>query len=182
MARVAVCLADGFEDVEAVTPIDLLRRAGVEVVVAGVTGKEVTGSRGVRIVTDALLADLSPEDFDGMVLPGGMPGSSNLAASDEVRAWLSHCMKAGKTIGAICAAPAVVLGKAGLLEGRRFTCYPGMEKEVEGGTWEPSPVVKDGNLITSRGVGTAGLFGLELVRAFAGEEAYQKVGKATLIL
>ncbi|MEM5948838.1 DJ-1 family glyoxalase III [Spirochaetia bacterium 38H-sp] len=181
MKKAVICLAEGFEDVEAVMPIDLLRRAGVSVTVAGVTGWEIVSSRGLRLVADALLADLVPGDADALILPGGMPGASNLAASSDVTAWIKACIAQDKIVAAICASPAVVLGKAGVLKGKRFTCYPGNEKDVTDGIFVTEPVVIDGNIVTSRGVGTADAFALELIRLLAGKDMRDKVAKATLI-
>lgn len=181
MKKAVVCLAEGFEDVEAVMPIDLLRRAGVSVTVAGVTGWEIVSSRGIRIVADALLSDLVPGDADALVLPGGMPGASNLAASSDVSSWIDACTSQGSIVAAICAAPAVVLGKAGVLKGKRFTCFPGHEKDVEGAVFVEQPVVRDENIITSRGLGTAAQFGLEIIRALLGDDMRDKIAKATLI-
>jgi len=179
MKKIAVLLADGFEEVEAVTPIDFLRRAGIDVVTAGVTGKTVTGAHGVKISADAAVGGL-PAGLDGVVLPGGMPGAQNIADSGEAVDLIRKILAAGKLVGAICAAPAVVLGAHGLLQGRRFTCYPGFERDVRGASFTPDRVVADGNLITSRGPGTAAEFALALIEKLAGREEAEKIRKGTL--
>lgn len=179
MKKIAVLLADGFEEVEAVTPIDFLRRAGVEVLVAGIGGKTVKGAHGVSIHADLELAEL-PENLDGVVLPGGMPGSQNIADSPVAMDLIRKTLAEGKILGAICAAPAVVLGAHGLLRGRRFTCYPGFEKDVLEADFSPERVVVDGNLITSRGPGTAAEFALVLVGKVVNPEEAEKIRKGTL--
>ena len=177
--KVAVLLADGFEEVEAVTPIDFLRRAGVKVIAAGITGKTVTGANGVNITADALAKDL-PGDLDGVVIPGGMPGAANVAKSKEAGELIKKLLAAGGLVAAICAAPAVVLGAGGFLSGKRFTCYPGFEKDITGASFSGDRVVVDGNLITSRGPGTAAEFSIALIEYLAGKEAADKVFSATL--
>lgn len=186
--RAIVFLAEGFEEVEAVTPIDFLRRAGIEVITVAVgkdgkNGKEraVVGSHGVPVVADSTAGDIAGLSYDAVVLPGGMPGSKNLAASGEVDAVVREAAAKGKLIAAICAAPAVVLAPTGVLAGKKFTCFPGMEHEVSGAVWQEKPVVVDGNLITSRGAGTAALFALAVIEYLLGREAADKIGKATLV-
>ena len=192
--RAIVFLAEGFEDVEAVTPVDWLRRAGAEVVIVSVSAaagsavKIVKSARGLSLVADSSVAELqSPSrswnaaHWDAVVIPGGMPGASNIAASAPCISLIMEAAAAGKIVAAICAAPAVVLGPTGLLEGRRFTCYPGMEKEVSGARWSDQRVVVDGNLITSRSAGTAGEWALAIVSALFGEEAAGKLAKAVLL-
>lgn len=179
MTRIAVLLADGFEEVEAVTPIDFLRRSGVDVVVAGVGTDEPTGARGVVIRTETRIEAL-PEELDGVVLPGGMPGAENLAASNAVQERTRGLFSSNMLVAAICAAPAVALGGFGILKDRRFTCYPGFESRVGDGTFVEERVVVDGNLITSRGPGTAAEFSIALIEYLAGKEAAEEVFKATL--
>lgn len=174
-----VVLADGFEEIEAVTPIDLLRRAGVTVVVAGLTGMTATGARGIRVVCDLTLEQVSP-GWDALVLPGGMPGARNLADSPLVAQLLSQSQERGAWTAAICAAPTVVLGSRGYLAGRRFTGYPGMG-DGPGSGYTAEPVVVDGNLVTSQGVGTAGAFSLKLIELLAGPEKAAEVAQAVLL-
>ncbi len=178
MKKVAVLLTDGFEEVEAVTPIDFLRRAGVDVLIAGVNERDVVGAHDVRIDCDMTIDEL-PLELDGVVVPGG-PGAKKLAASEETVKLIEKFLKANKLVGAICAAPAVVLGSHGFLKGRKFTCYPGTESSAKDGTLLQDRVVKDGNLITSRGPGTAAEFSLALVEYLAGADAAEKIRKATL--
>ncbi len=177
--RAVVFLADGFEEVEAVTPIDFLRRAGVDVVIAGVESREIRGSHGIVIQAD-VIADEILTVPDAVVLPGGMPGSKNLADSAAVRQLTMDVNTAGGLIGSICAGPAVALASFGLLDGRRFTCYPGFEERVPGGFFSGDRVVVDGNIVTSRGAGTAAEFALELVRSLAGDEIANEIHIATI--
>ena len=183
MKRIAVLLADGFEEVEAITPIDFLRRAEVEVVVVGVTGALVTGGHGIVVGAD-LRMDQATEQFvsslDGVVVPGGTGGAENIAASEDAMELIRHCLQAGKLVAALCAAPGVVLGANGLLEGRRFTCYPGFESRVENGLFSEDRVVVDGNVVTSRGPGTAAEFALAVIQYLVGREAALNLGRLTL--
>lgn len=179
MKKVALFLAEGFEEVEAITPIDFLRRSGVDLIIAGVTGKTVTGAHGVNIECDVEVSQLSG-DLDGVVIPGGMPGASNIAADDQTMKIIAAALESGALVGSICAAPAVVLGSAGLIEGRRFTCYPGFENSFTGSAFSEDRVVIDGNLITSRGPGTAAEFSLALIEYLCGEEARDQIYKGTL--
>ncbi len=187
--RAIIFLADGFEEVEAVTPIDYLRRAGVEVTVAAVGHERaVKSSRGLSILATDTVADLSaaagrwtPASWDAVLVPGGMPGATNVAASRPCGDLLKAFAASGKVIGAICAAPAVVLAPLGILSGRAFTCFPGMEKEVSGGRWKEDRVVVDGNLITSRSAGTAGEWARALVATLCGEEAAHRLTNAVLL-
>jgi 4-methyl-5(b-hydroxyethyl)-thiazole monophosphate biosynthesis len=177
--KIAVLLAEGFEEVEAATPIDFLRRAGVDVIVAGVTGKTVTGARGIKFVADVSLGELPPE-LDGVVIPGGMPGAANIAKSAAAIELIRLLFTAKKLVAAICAAPGVVLGAHGFLAGKKFTCYPGYEKDVAKASFSEDAVVKDGNLITSRGPGTAAEFAEALIEYLLGKDAALKVRQDTL--
>jgi 4-methyl-5(b-hydroxyethyl)-thiazole monophosphate biosynthesis len=181
--KALVFLADGFEEVEAVTPIDYLRRAGIEVTTASVSGnKTVTGAHDLSIAADVLIGELPAETaWDVLICPGGMPGASNLAASVAVNALLKAQAAAGRWIAAICAAPAVVLAPLGLLSGRRFTCYPGMEDRVSGAHWSAGKVVTDGNIVTSRGAGTAGLFAATVIGKVLNQGEAEKIAKSVLL-
>ena len=186
--KVLAFLAPGFEEVEAVTPVDYLRRAGVTVTVAAIgTEKTVTGSHGIGIMADTTIAELedagifNAQSWDGVFVPGGMPGASNLASCAKAGAFFTEMNKAGKIIAAICASPAVFLSPLGLLEGKKFTCYPGLEKKVSGGTWLPDRVVTDENLITSRAAGTTVYFALALIEKLAGKEAAEKLAEAAML-
>jgi 4-methyl-5(b-hydroxyethyl)-thiazole monophosphate biosynthesis len=164
MKRACVLLADGFEETEAVAVIDVLRRAEIKVEVLGVEGKRVTGSHQLVLEADALLSDRKSEKFDLVVLPGGMPGAATLRDHWGVQKLLQAQHASGGLVAAICAAP-IALAKAGVLDGKRATCFPGFEDQLGNARHETSAVVKDGNVITSRGVGTALVFALALVEA-----------------
>jgi 4-methyl-5(b-hydroxyethyl)-thiazole monophosphate biosynthesis len=179
--KVLVTLADGFEEIEAVSIIDVLRRSGLEVTVAGVGKRDVTGSHGITIQTDTKLEDVkfSP---DAVVLPGGMPGADNLKKSSALKKLLEDMNKSNKVIGAICAAPAVTLAAHGILRGRKATCYPGFENKFGSDTTFISDrVVRDKNIITSRGPGTAIEFALEIVSALVSKEKCEELSKAMLV-
>ena len=168
--NVLVPVADGTEEIEAVTIIDVLRRAQARVVVASVQGLTVTCSRGVKLVADCLIEDCAQESFDLVVLPGGMPGAEHLRDSDCLRDILNRQAGKGGLLGAICAAPAVVLAHHGLLEGRRATAHPAFIKELRSDKASADRVVVDGNCVTSRGPGTALTFALSLVELLFGKE------------
>lgn len=171
-------LAPGFEETEAITFIDLLRRARAGVTILGLTDRTVRGSHDSTLVADGVLAEFTGS-FDGIVLPGGMPGSKHLAESPRVLDIVRDAHAKGDLCAAICAAP-MVLGKAGILGGFKATCYPGFEKELTGATITDLPVVRDRNVITSRGLGTAVAFGLELVSYVAGPDEAERVKRAIL--
>jgi 4-methyl-5(b-hydroxyethyl)-thiazole monophosphate biosynthesis len=177
--RVLVPLAEGMEELEAVTIIDVLRRGGVEVTSAAL-GRDLTvrGSRGVRVLADALWSALEPDTFDAVVLPGGGKGTENLMADPRVIRAVQSFHAAGKTVAAVCAAP-TVLAAAGILEGRKATCYPTCAQEL-GEAYDEAPVIADGNIITSQGPGTAMLFALVLIRLLVSEEAAQRVAAGLL--
>jgi len=176
---VLVLLAEGCEELEAVTVIDLLRRANVEVIVAGLDDKPVTASRGTRIIPDCSLDKALARTYDMVVLPGGLPGADNLAADARVMALLKKMAQAGQFTCAICAAP-VVLAKAGLLAGKRATSYPGCIEALNMPDVKSTgeAVVRDGTIITSRGPGTAMDFGLELIESLLDKKTRQTVETA----
>lgn len=179
--KALVILADGFEEIEAITAIDILRRAGIEVAVAGLQELKVTGAHGLAVMADKKLVEVTG-NFEACVLPGGLPGAANLAASKLVTDILKKMQGQGKIIAAICAAPALVLSPLGILDGKNATCYSGMEKEFKNNTrFKPDPVVVDGNVITSRGPSTALLFALAIVEKLLGREASEELRKATLL-
>ena len=172
-------LANGFEEIEALLPLDLLRRAGVEVTTVGVGSDTVMGSHGIPVIADipeGMFADSTPEM---VILPGGMPGSKNLDESRTVDMALAAANRQGALIAAICAAP-MVLGHRGLLAGKEAICYPGFEKELTGATISDKRVVRDGNIITAAGMGVAMEFGLELVTALKGRETAEALRRAVL--
>lgn len=186
--KILVLFADGFEEVEAVTPLDYLRRAGFAVTAAALgNDAHTTGARGITIAADTCLENLAAEKkftaaaWDAVVLPGGLPGADNLAASGETGRFLREMAAAGKLICAICASPARVLAPLGILAGRKFTCYPGEEKKVSGAEWKQDRVVVDGNIITSRGAGTAGEFARAIIEKLAGEGEAEKLAGAVLL-
>lgn len=176
MPRVLVPLAQGCEELEAVTVIDLLRRAGIEVVTAGLDREPVRASRGVVLVPDTDLDSALALDYDMVVLPGGIPGADNLEADARVRGLLRRMAESGRFTAAICAAPKV-LASAGLLAGRQATSYPGVldALSLPDTRYLAEPVVKDGKVITSRSVGTAMDFALELIEALVGRAKREEV-------
>lgn len=176
MAHVLVPLAPGCEELEAVTVIDLLRRAGIEVTSAGLEPGAVRASRGVVLLPDTSLDEALKREFDMVVLPGGGPGAEHLDKDPRIAALLERMADAGRYVAAICAAPKV-LAHAGLLEGRRATSYPGFldKMNLPGVTYSEEAVVRDGKVITSRGPGTAIDFALTLVELLAGREKRDQV-------
>ena len=181
MKTACVLLADGFEEVEAVTPIDYLRRSGIEVSIVGVTGKTISGSHGIRIEAEFGTEALS-RDYDCVVVPGGGRGADNIAASPSAVYFIKRHFAAGALVAAICAAPAVVLHSAcGILEGRRFTCFPGLESKVTGATFSEDRVVTDGKLITSRSAGTSGEFAYAIIKELVGEAKAEELGQKVLL-
>jgi protein deglycase len=181
MAKKAIILlAEGFEEIEAVTCIDILRRAGIKVTVTSIGGLVVTGSRQLSIKADSKIGEVE-SDYDTVVLPGGMPGAENLANSSQVTTLLKQLNNQKKLIAAICAAPAVVLSPLGLLENKNATCYPGMEKNFsQTTTYQNQKVVIDENIITSQGPATALEFSLIIVEQLSGKEAAKKISAAVL--
>ena len=185
MAKKAiVLLAEGFEEVEAVTPIDYLRRAGVEVTTAAISlFMTVKGARGIKVDADTELAgiDGGAGNWDAVIIPGGMSGAANIAASEEAGKLIKGMAAAGKLVCAICASPAVVLSPLGLLSGKKFTCYPGMEEKVKEGEWSADRVVIDGNIITSRSAGTAGEFAVAIIKKLLDEASGKKIADSVLL-
>lgn len=171
---IAVVFADGFEEIEALTIVDILARAGNDVVKVGLEAKKVVGAHNVVVEMDAIMDEATMNrPWEMLVLPGG-PGTMRLNASDDLLAWLKAMHVQKKKIAAICAAP-LVLSTAGLLEGKTFTCYPGTERQIVSGTHTEEGVVVDGNLITGRSPGKAMDFSLSLVSALNGKEIAEKV-------
>lgn len=158
-------LADGFEETEAIAPVDMLRRAGVTVKTVGIGKSVITGSHGISVICDLTDSELRlTDELDGVILPGGMPGTLNLDASQAVHSAVDFAVSHQKLVCAICAAPSI-LGRKGLLSGKKAIAFPGFEKELEGAIISKDPVVKDGVFITAKGAGVAVDFGLEIVAA-----------------
>lgn len=179
MKRTAVLLADGFEEVEALLPVDYLRRSGLDVSVLGVTGKQVTGGHDIRVDTDMKIED-ADGTFDAVYIPGGLPGVENIAASAAAEELIRHVYEKGELVAAICAAPAFVLEPMGIIKGKKVTCFPGAEAKLKTSTFVEERVVKDGKILTSRGPGTAGEFAIEVIRFLLGDEKAEEVRSKTL--
>lgn len=172
MAKAFVFMADGCEEIEALTPVDLLRRAGIDAYMVSIMGrKTIEGAHKIKIEADLLFEEADFSEGDVFMLPGGMPGTTNLASYESLIQLLKDKNNEGKRLAAICAAPAVVLGLNDFLQGREAVCYPGLEDKLLGAEVLDLPVVTDGNITTSRGMGTSIAYGLELVRILKGEEA-----------
>ena len=177
--RVVLFLAEGFEEVEAVTPIDLLRRAGIEVIVAGIGNLEIKGSHDIIVRADCLIDKLVGK-VDGVVIPGGMPGAANIAACEPAMALIRQCREDGRLVAAICAAPVVVLHNAGLVDGLRITAYPAMQAQVSRCTCVNERVVVDQNVITSQGVGSAAEFACQILATLLDRAAADKIHQVTV--
>ena len=175
-----VFLANGFEEIEALAPVDILRRAEAKVVTVGVGGKSITGAHGVTVQADYSTDELAGlPDCEAVVLPGGMPGTLHLEQDPTVRACIMEAAINGYTIGAICAAPSI-LGHLGLLEGKHAVCFPGFEEQLTGAMVEQEAVCVDENIITACGAGAALKFGFALVRALYGDKKANKLESAML--
>ena len=175
-----VFLADGFEEIEALTPVDVFRRAGLRTLTVSITDKHtVVGSHNIAVLADALLSDVNLADADLLLLPGGMPGTKHLGECKELCNALTAHAAAGKPIAAICAAPSV-LGKLGLLSGKKATCYPGFEDALTGATVSEQKVVRDGNTVTAAGMGVALEFSLECLRLLSHADAANAIRKGVI--
>ena len=180
MKKIGVFMADGCEEIEALTVVDIARRAGIETAMISVSGKkEVTSSHNVTFATDIPAEFMDYDLLDAIVLPGGMPGTLNLGANSYVQSVIADFAAQGKLVAAICAAPSV-LGEAGLLRGKKATCYPGFEDKLLGATVVMNSVAKDGNIITSRGMGTAIEFALAIVEYLLGAEDAYRIRKGII--
>lgn len=177
---VYIFLANGFEEIEALCVLDFLRRAGVETKTVGVGTKIATGSHKIPVICDVESNELSGnEDFDMIILPGGLPGATNLDESKTVDHFINRAVDEDKFISAICAAP-FILGKRGILNGKRAVCYPGFENELTGATVMADGCVRDGKIITARGMGKSHDFALEIVETLTDKETRQRLKDAVL--
>ena len=182
MKKVLIFFANGTEEVEALTPLDYLRRAGADVTLVGVGGEYPVGSHNIAVKADVSLDALDAGvDFDMLVIPGGMPGTNFIEASEKAQALITRAVKEGKFIGAICAAPKI-LGARGILKGKTATCYPGFEKFLAGAEISENKAVRDGNIITAAGAGAANEFALCLISALYGKELAEKIGTSVRFL
>lgn len=178
MSRIAVFFAEGYEEIEALTVVDICRRGGIETDMVSVSGeREVTGSHGICVRTDKPLEGLDFDAYDMLVLPGGMPGTRNLEACGRLMEQVDAFCAEGKYIGAICAAPSI-FGHRGILKGRRACSYPAFESHLEGAVVTEGPVELSDHVITSRGMGTAIDFGLAILGVFCGEEKAKEMAEA----
>ncbi len=178
MAKAAVFFAEGFETVEALAVVDLCRRAGIDLDTVSVSDiKRVITSQKIPVEADKLISEVDFDEYDMLILPGGMPGTVNLEGCDLLMQKLDEFNKAGRNLSAICAAPRI-FGKRGYLAGRKATCYPGVEEYLEGADHTGAPVEIDGPFITGRGMGTATQFGLAIVERLAGRQAAEKVAQS----
>ncbi len=181
--KALIILAPGYEELEAVAAADMLRRAGIEVTIAGTVPGPIPSDRNIKIVPDAELDEVAGETFDLIVLPGGIPGTENLAKDARVITLLQNQLESGRYIGAICAAPAI-LDRLGISAGRTITCHPACQASVKNSELSQDRVVQDGQFITSQCAGTAVEFGLRLVELLAGRDKMEEVNngvRATLL-
>ena len=181
MVKALVFLATGFEEIETVTVVDVLRRANIDVTVASLTSNVVEGAYGMNVVADKKINEVNVNDFDALVVPGGNPGYKNLRKDPRVIEMIKQAYNANKFIAAICAGPAV-LSDSGILEGKNCTIYPGMENELEAGGANPlqDSVVVEGNIVTSRGPATALPFAIKLAEILLGKQVAEAVSKKTM--
>lgn len=180
MKKVSVFLADGCEEIEALTVVDILRRAGVHTDMVSITGKtEITGAHQIRILADVLYENMDFGETDMLVLPGGMPGTKHLQEHRGLAELLCAFDKEEKYLAAICAAPSV-LGGLGLLKGKKACCYPSFEEKLTGAEVVTEPAVQDGRVITGRGMGTAIPFALKLTEVLCGSEKAQEIQRSVL--
>ena len=181
MKTICIFLAEGFEEMEAMFPLDVMRRGGLNVKTVSVTGeKTVVSSHQVPIVADMLFEDLKEEDVEMVVLPGGLPGATNLDAHEGLGKLIMTFAEAGRPLSAICAAP-LVYGKRGLLKGKKVTCYPGFEKYLEGAEYTAALVEKDGNFITGKGPGAAMAFSFAIAEKYVGAEKVTELKQGMMI-
>jgi 4-methyl-5(b-hydroxyethyl)-thiazole monophosphate biosynthesis len=179
MKKILIVLANGFEEVEALTVIDLLRRVQLDVTITGLKREFVTGAHNIAVKCDCYYQDIEETKYDCLILPGGQPGTDNLMATAEIIEWTKSFFQAGKLIAAICAAP-LVLNKAGILNGKKITSFPSEKKAFLNSVYLEEPVIQDGNIITSRGLGTAIEFALKIVENIKGKDTANQLAKRIL--
>lgn len=178
MSKIGIFMADGCEEIEGLAVVDIIRRAKLEITMISISStKNITGSHGICFLADTMKEEVTFADLDGIVLPGGMPGTLRLGEDITVNGVVKQFAREGKLVAAICAAPSV-LGAAGILEGKKATCHPGFEEKLTKAEFVEEEVVRDGNIITSRGMGTAVAFGLEIARYFTDDEMVEELRKA----
>lgn len=166
-------LTDGFEEIEAIEPLDILRRGGLSVKTVGISGKNVIGAHGIKIEADILIDEVSENDMELLILPGG-PGHTGIEESARAAELIRYAFDNDIYLAAICASPSI-LGRAGLLKGKKATCFPGFEEFLTGAKYLPDKAVRDGKIITARGAGAASEFGFMLLSALKGSEAAEKI-------
>lgn len=177
--KVAVLFATGYEEIEALAVVDVLRRAKIDVIMTGIKERQVTSSRAITVAMDTTLPNLDKDTIDFLILPGGMPGVDHLYADENVKEWVKDFDAKQKNIGAICAAPSI-LGRLGVLKGKQATCYPGFEKYLEGAILNDARVVRDGHIITGIGAGASLEFAFKVLEVIEGKEVADKM-KAAMI-
>jgi len=183
MKKIAIILANGFEEIEAVTPIDILRRGGVEVIIAGIRDINITGSHGIRIECDMAVHQMNVADFDGVVIPGGLPGATNISESEEAGEFIKSMYQDKKLVAAICASPSLVLSPLNILDGKKSTGYPGFENKFSNFVEiKTDNVVIDGNVITSKGPGTAADFSFAVLEYLEGKDKAESVARSMLFI
>jgi len=181
MKTIFVFLAEGFEEIEALTPVDVLRRAGLSVQTVSVMDEQVVaGAHGVPVLADNMFAEINPEDAEMILLPGGLPGATNLDAHEGLSRMILDFAAAEKPLAAICAAP-LVLGNRGLLQGKKATCYPGFETYLQGAEYTAALVEKDGNIITGKGPGAAMEFAFAIVEKYCGIDKVNELKQGMMI-
>ena len=181
MKNIFVFLAEGFEEIEALTPVDVLRRAGLSVQTVSVMDEQiVAGAHGVPVLADKMFAEINPEDAEMILLPGGLPGATNLDAHEGLGQMIQDFAKEEKPLAAICAAP-LVFGNRGLLQGKKATCYPGFETYLQGAEYTAALVEKDGNFITGKGPGAAMEFAFSIVEKYCGIDKVNELKQGMMI-
>ena len=181
MKNIFVFLAEGFEEIEALTPVDVLRRAGLSVQTVSVMDEQIVdGAHGVPVLADKMFAEINPEDAEMILLPGGLPGATNLDAHEGLGQMIQDFAKEEKPLAAICAAP-LVFGNRGLLQGKKATCYPGFETYLQGAEYTAALVEKDGNFITGKGPGAAMEFAFAIVEKYCGIDKVNELKQGMMI-